>query len=108
VALWTGKKASQYVPFINISIVAGTNGISNFLTTVDVTGGIGLDLQNWVKVVDENGNAVRNENGDVVLEEAYSVATGTVLINTKTKKLYNGDKELKDISKAFTLKKWNL
>jgi aconitate hydratase 2/2-methylisocitrate dehydratase len=26
------------------------------LTTVDVTGGIGLDLQNWVKVVDENGN----------------------------------------------------
>jgi aconitate hydratase 2/2-methylisocitrate dehydratase len=60
------------------------------LTTVDVTGGIGLDLQNWVKVVDENGNPVRNENGDVVLEEAYSVATGTVLtINTKTK-LYNG------------------
>jgi aconitate hydratase 2/2-methylisocitrate dehydratase len=38
----------------------------------------------------------------VVLEEAYSVATGTVLtINTKTK-LYNGEKELKDISKAFT------
>jgi aconitate hydratase 2/2-methylisocitrate dehydratase len=108
VALWTGKKASQYVPFINIApIVAGTNGISPiFLTTVDVTGGIGLDLQNWVKVVDENGNAVRNENGDVVLEEAYSVATGTVLtINTKTKKLYNGDKELKDISKAFTPQK---
>jgi aconitate hydratase 2/2-methylisocitrate dehydratase len=76
------------------------------LTTVDVTGGIGLDLQNWVKVVDENGNAVRNENGDVVLEEAYSVATGTVLtINTKTKKLYNGDKELKDISKAFNSSK---
>ena len=108
VALWTGKKASPYVPFINIApIVAGTNGISPiFLTTVDVTGGIGLDLQNWVKVVDENGNAVRNENGDVVLEEAYSVATGTVLtINTKTKKLYNGDKELKDISKAFTPQK---
>jgi aconitate hydratase 2/2-methylisocitrate dehydratase len=56
-----------------------------------------------VKVVDENGNPVRNENGDVVLEEAYSVATGTVLtINTKTKKLYNGEKGLKDISKAFT------
>ena len=108
VALWTGKKASPYVPFINIApIVAGTNGISPiFLTTVDVTGGIGLDLQNWVKVVDDKGNAVRNENGDVVLEEAYSVATGTVLtINTKTKKLYNGDKELKDISKAFTPQK---
>jgi aconitate hydratase 2/2-methylisocitrate dehydratase len=108
VALWTGKKASPYVPFINIApIVAGTNGISPiFLTTVDVTGGIGLDLKNWVKVLDEKGNAVRNENGDVVLEEAYSVATGTVLtINTKTKKLYNGDKELIDISKAFTPQK---
>jgi aconitate hydratase 2/2-methylisocitrate dehydratase len=34
-------------PFINIvSIVAGTNGISPiFLTTVDVTGGIGLDFK---------------------------------------------------------------
>ena len=108
VALWTGKKASPYVPFINIApIVAGTNGISPiFLTTVDVTGGIGLDLKNWVKVLDENGNPVRNESGDVVLEEAYSVATGTVLtINTKTKKLYNGDKELIDISKAFTPQK---
>jgi len=108
VALWTGKKASPYVPFINIApIVAGTNGISPiFLTTVDVTGGIGLDLKNWVKVLDEKGNPVRNESGDVVLEEAYSVATGTVLtINTKTKKLYNGDKELIDISKAFTPQK---
>ncbi len=108
VALWTGKKASPYVPFVNIApIVAGTNGISPiFLTTVDVTGGIGIDLQNWVKKTDENGNVVRNENGDVVLEQAYSVATGTVLtINTKTKKLYNGDKELKDISKSFTPQK---
>lgn len=108
VALWTGKQASPYVPFINIApIVAGTNGISPiFLTTVDVTGGIGLDLKNWVKKLDENGNAVRNESGDPILEEVYSVATGTVLtINTKTKKLYNGDKELIDISKAFTPQK---
>ncbi|SHL96656.1 bifunctional aconitate hydratase 2/2-methylisocitrate dehydratase [Flavobacterium xanthum] len=108
VALWTGKKASPYVPFINIApIVAGTNGISPiFLTTVDVTGGIGLDLKNWVKKLDENGNPIRNESGDVVLEEAYSVATGTVLtINTKIKKLYNGDTELIDISKAFTPQK---
>ncbi|MCB1134516.1 MAG: bifunctional aconitate hydratase 2/2-methylisocitrate dehydratase, partial [Verrucomicrobiae bacterium] len=46
VALWVGKQASEYVPFINIApVVAGTNGISPiFLTTVDVTGGIGLDL----------------------------------------------------------------
>ena len=108
VALWTGKQASPYIPFVNIApIVAGTNGISPiFLTTVDVTGGIGIDLQNWVKKVDENGEVVRNENGDPVLEEVYSVATGTVLtINTKTKKLYNGDKELKDISKSFTPQK---
>ncbi|WP_035677196.1 bifunctional aconitate hydratase 2/2-methylisocitrate dehydratase [Flavobacterium limnosediminis] len=108
VALWTGKQASPYVPFVNFApIVAGTNGISPiFLTTVDVTGGIGLDLKNWVKKTDANGDVVRNESGDPVLEEVYSVATGTVLtINTKTKKLYNGDKELIDISKAFTPQK---
>ena len=108
VALWTGKQASPYVPFVNfMPIVAGTNGISPiFLTTVDVTGGIGLDLKNWVKKTDANGEVVRNESGDPVLEEAYSVATGTVLtINTKKKKLYNGDKELIDISKAFTPQK---
>lgn len=108
VALWTGKQASPYVPFVNfMPIVAGTNGISPiFLTTVDVTGGIGLDLKNWVKKTDANGEVVRNESGDPVLEETYSVATGTVLtINTKSKKLYNGDKELIDISKAFTPQK---
>lgn len=108
VALWTGKQASPYVPFVNFApIVAGTNGISPiFLTTVDVTGGIGLDLKNWVKKTDANGEVVRNESGDPVLEEVYSVATGTVLtINTKTKKLYNGDQELIDISKAFTPQK---
>ncbi|MFE3847860.1 bifunctional aconitate hydratase 2/2-methylisocitrate dehydratase [Flavobacterium sp. LB3P45] len=108
VALWTGKQASPYVPFVNFApIVAGTNGISPiFLTTVDVTGGIGLDLKNWVKKLDENGTVLRNESGDPILEEVYSVATGTVFtINTKTKKLYNGDKELIDISKAFTPQK---
>ncbi|HEA16760.1 MAG TPA: bifunctional aconitate hydratase 2/2-methylisocitrate dehydratase [Pseudoalteromonas prydzensis] len=108
VALWAGKQASPYVPFINIApVVAGTNGIAPiFLTTVDVTGGIGLDLKNWVKKVDANGNTVTDENGDAVLEEAYSVATGTVLtINTKEKKLYNGDKELVDVSSAFTPQK---
>ena len=108
VALWTGKQASPYVPFVNIApIVGGTNGISPiFLTTVDVTGGIGLDLKNWVKKTDENGNVVRNEKDEPVLEQVYSVETGTVLtINTKTKKLYNGDKELIDISKALTPQK---
>ena len=108
VALWTGKPASPYIPFVNIApIVGGTNGISPiFLTTVDVTGGIGIDLKNWVKKLDADGKPVRDNNGDVVLEEAYSVATGTVLtINTKTKKLYKGDKELIDISKALTPQK---
>lgn len=108
VALWTGKQASPYVPFVNIApIVGGTNGISPiFLTTVDVTGGIGIDLKNWVKKTDANGELVRDENGEPILEQVYSVATGTVLtINTKTKKLYNGDKELIDISKAFTPQK---
>ena len=108
VALWTGKQASPYIPFVNIApIVGGTNGISPiFLTTVDVTGGIGLDLKNWVKKVDAEGNVVRNENDEPVLEQTYSVATGTVLtINIKEKKLYNGDQELIDISKAFTPQK---
>ncbi|WP_345991487.1 bifunctional aconitate hydratase 2/2-methylisocitrate dehydratase [Chryseobacterium sp. Chry.R1] len=108
VALWTGKQASPYVPFVNIApIVGGTNGISPiFLTTVDVTGGIGIDLKNWVKKLDENGNPLRNENGEPILEEAYSVATGTVLtINIKEKKLYKGDQELIDISKALTPQK---
>ena len=108
VALWAGKQASPYIPFVNIApVVAGTNGISPiFLTTVGVTGGIGLDLKNWVKKVDENGNTVKDANGDPVLEEAYSVATGTVLtINTKEKKLYNGDQELVDVSSAFTPQK---
>ncbi len=108
VALWTGKQASPYVPFVNFApIVAGTNGISPiFLTTVGVTGGIGIDLKNWVKKVDADGNAVLDENGDPILEQVYSVETGKVLtINTKEKKLYEGDKELVDISSALTPQK---
>lgn len=108
VALWTGIQSSPYVPFINIApVIAGTNGISPiFLTTVGVTGGIGLDLKNWVKQKDANGNTVMDQDGESVLEEVYSVETGTVLtINIKEKKLYNGDKELSDISAAFTPQK---
>ena len=109
VALWTGKKASPYVPFINIApVVAGTNGISPiFLTTVGVTGGIGIDLDNWVKKLDADGNVVEDEDGEAVLEEAYSVATGTVLtINSKTKTLHDADgKELKSVAAAFTPQK---
>ena len=62
-----------------------------------------LILKNWVKQKDADGNTVVDEDGEAILNEEYSVATGTVLtINTKTKKLYNGDKELKDISTALT------
>jgi len=108
VALWTGISSSPYVPFINIApVIAGTNGISPiFLTTVGVTGGIGIDLKNWVKQKDAHGNIVVDEDGEPVLKQEYSVETGTVLtINTKTKKLYSGDKELKDISTALTPQK---
>jgi aconitate hydratase 2/2-methylisocitrate dehydratase len=108
VALWAGKKTSPYIPFINNApVVAGTNGIAPiFLTTVGVTGGIGLDLKNWVKKVDANGNVVKDANGDNVLEEAYSVATGTVLtIDTKAKKLFNGDVEVADVADAFSPQK---
>ncbi|MEL6550127.1 MAG: bifunctional aconitate hydratase 2/2-methylisocitrate dehydratase [Pseudomonadota bacterium] len=109
VALWTGKQASPYVPFVNIApIVAGTNGISPiFLTTVGVTGGIGVDLKNWVKKVDENGKPILGNDGNAILEQRYSVATGTVLkINTKDKKLYSEDgEELVDMSSSFTPQK---
>lgn len=110
VALWTGRKASPYVPFVNIApVVAGTNGISPiFLTTVGVTGGIGIDLNNWVKKVDADGNPILNNDDSPILEQTYSVETGTVLtINTKEKKLYNTEsgEELSDVSAAFTPQK---
>jgi aconitate hydratase 2/2-methylisocitrate dehydratase len=108
VALWTGQQASKYVPFVNFApIVGGTNGISPiFLTTVDVTGGIGIDLKNWVKKTDGNGNTVVDENGDAELEQLYSVATGKVFtINTQEKKLYSDGKEVLDMSASFTPQK---
>ncbi|MGB1631053.1 MAG: bifunctional aconitate hydratase 2/2-methylisocitrate dehydratase, partial [Acidimicrobiales bacterium] len=109
VALWIGKPASEYVPFINYApIVAGTNGISPiFLTTVGVTGGIGLDLQNWVTQFDADGELIVDADGEAVLEQTYSVDTGTILtINTRTKKLLAPDgTELMDISSALTPQK---
>ena len=110
VALWTGKQASPYVPFVNIApIVAGTNGISPiFLTTVGVTGGIGVDLKNWVKKLDSDGYPIINNDDNPVLEQKYSVDTGTVLkINTKKKKLFDetGEKELVDLSSSFSPQK---
>ena len=110
VALWTGTQASPYVPFVNIApIVAGTNAISPiFLTTVGVTGGIGVDLKNWVKKIGEDGKPLLNNDGNAVLEQKYSVETGTVLtINSKAAKLYNedGSEELADMADSFTPQK---
>jgi len=109
VALWIGRQASPFVPFINIApVVAGTNGISPiFLTTVGVTGGIGLDLKNWVTTFDDAGELIVDEDGEAVLEQTYAVDTGTVFtINTRTKTLHaeNGE-EVMDISSAFTPQK---
>ena len=110
VALWTGIQASPYIPFVNIApIVAGTNGISPiFLTTVGVTGGIGVDLKNWVKKIGSDGKLILNNDNSPVLEEKYSVETGTILkINSKQKKLFNenGDEELADLTSSFTPQK---
>ena len=108
VALWIGRQASPYVPFINIApVVAGTNGISPiFLTTVGVTGGIGLDLQNWVKKTDAAGEVVLDADGEPVLEQVYSVDTGTVLtIHTSEKRLYKDGEPVMDVSHAFTPQK---
>jgi len=86
--------------------VAGTNGISPiFMTTVGVTGGIGVDLRNWVKKLDSEGNPILNNDGNPVLEEKYSVETGTILtIDTKKKKLTSDDEseELRDLSASFS------
>ena len=110
VALWTGKQASPYIPFVNIApIVAGTNGISPiFQTTVGVTGGIGIDLKNWVKKLDDKGEPILNNDGNPVLEQKYAVDTGTVLtIDTKKKKLFSEDEgdELVDLGPSFTPQK---
>ncbi|CDI09847.1 bifunctional aconitate hydratase 2/2-methylisocitrate dehydratase [Agrobacterium pusense] len=109
VALWTGKQASPYVPFVNYApIVAGTNGISPiFATTVDVTGGIGINLKNWVKKLGEDGKPILNNDGNPILEQKYSVETGTVLkIDAKNRKLRDEDgTELVDLASSFTPQK---
>ncbi len=109
VALWTGKQASPYVPFVNFApVVAGTNGISPiFATTVDVTGGIGINLKNWVKKLGEDGKPILNNDGNPILEQKYSVETGTVLkIDAKNRKLRDeSGNELVDVAAAFTPQK---
>lgn len=109
VALWTGKQSSPYVPFVNFApVVAGTNGISPiFATTVDVTGGIGINLKNWVKKTGDDGKPIINNDGNPILEQKFSVETGTILkIDAKNKKLCDENgKELVDVAAAFTPQK---
>ena len=109
VALWTGKQSSPYVPFVNYApVVAGTNGISPiFATTVDVTGGIGINLKNWAKLTGPDGKPILNNDGNPILEEKFSVETGTVLkIDVKNKKLCTeAGEELVDVAAAFTPQK---
>ena len=109
VALWAGKQSSPYVPFVNYApVVAGTNGISPiFATTVDVTGGIGLNLKNWAKMTGPDGKAILNNDGNPILEEKFSVETGTVLkIDVKNRKLTDeAGNELVDVAAAFTPQK---
>lgn len=109
VALWTGQQASPYVPFVNFApIVAGTNGVAPiFQTTVDVTGGIGIDLQNWVKKIGDDGKPLLNNEDNPILEQKYSVDTGTVLtINTKDGTLRDEEgNELVGISSSLTPQK---
>ena len=77
-----------------------------FLTTVGVTGGIGVDLKNWVKKSAKTASRLNND-GNAVLEQKYSVETGAILtINTARKTLYeNGDEELVDMAVSFTPQK---
>ena len=78
----------------------------DLLTTVDVTGGIGIDLKNWIKKVDMNGH-VLEKDGEPVLEEVYSSRqeSTVITINTKEKKLYHDGQKPVDISSSFTPQK---
>jgi aconitate hydratase 2/2-methylisocitrate dehydratase len=67
-----------------------------------------LILKIGQKKLDSEGNPIINNDDNPVLEQRYSVDTGTVLnINTKDKKLYDetGDNELVDLSSSFTPQK---
>ena len=56
------------------------------MTTVDVTGGIGLNLKNWKNHMMKKEFSF-DDNGEPVLMQKFSVDTGTLFtINTKTKK----------------------
>ena len=73
---------------------------------MNVTGGIGLNLKNWAKKLDASGQSILDENGDPILEEKYPMRSGsTFRIDTKRKKLFNGDEAVVDIADALTPQK---
>ena len=58
------------------------------------------------KKKDKSGNIILDKNNDPILENIYSVKTGTIFtINTKDKKLYKDEKEVCDLSNSFTPQK---
>ena len=109
VALWTGRRLALYSLCKRSSYCCWNKWyITDFSNYCWSDRGIGIDLKNWVKKKDSDGNIILNNDGEPILEQLYSVETGTELtINTKTKKLYNKEetKELVDVSSSFTGKK---
>ncbi|MCB1419883.1 MAG: bifunctional aconitate hydratase 2/2-methylisocitrate dehydratase, partial [Notoacmeibacter sp.] len=63
--------------------------------------------KNWTRKLGEDGKPILNNDGNPVLEQQFSVETGTVLkIDVKNKKLRDeAGKELVDVSAAFTPQK---
>ena len=43
------------------------------MTTVDVTGGIGINLKNWEKKYDKEGNLVLDNSGEPVLMQNFQL-----------------------------------
>lgn len=107
VVLWIGKKVSFYVFFVNVVlVVVGMNGILLiFVIMVDVIGGIGINLKNWVKKIDVDGKLILNNDGNLILEQIYLVEIGIVLkIDIDSKKLCDEfGKEFVDVVSVFML-----
>ena len=67
-----------------------------------------IDLKNWKKKRGENGEIILNNDGEPILEQVFSVDTGTELkIDIRKKKLLNkeGNQELADLTSSFTPQK---
>ena len=65
-----------------------------------------MTLKIGVRKKDLNGDFILDINDEPILEQVYSVKTGTILkINTKSKKLFHGQELVCDISDAFTSQK---